>query len=100
MKQKTKQFGGLSHRLHFPDNEKQLAWLALLPDAYSISDTGVVTTARNTEEKKKRKICLLPGVRGRLPLKDGMRHHASYAAIETTAHSTQEGRWKISMTVS
>src|SRR5512135_2560737 len=100
MKQKTKQSGGLSSRLHFPDDEKRLAWLALLPDAYSISDTGVATTARNTEEKKKRKICLRPGVRARLPSEDGMRHQASYAAIGTLARSTQEGRWKISMIVS
>lgn len=92
MKQKTKQSGGLPRRLHFPDDEKRVAWLVLLPDAYSISDTGVAITARNTEEKKKRQNCLRPWVRGRLPSEDGMRHQVLYAAIETPAHSTQEGR--------
>ncbi len=94
MKQKTKQSGGLSRRLHFSADEKRIVRFslpplyALLPDAYSIVDTGVATTARKTEEKKKRKICLRPGVRGRLPSENGTRHQASYAAIETPAYST------------
>jgi len=44
---------GLSRRLHFPDDERRLAWLPLLLDAYAIADTGVAVAIRSREKKQK-----------------------------------------------
>jgi len=52
-KNKTHISSGLSRRLHFPDDEKRLAWLPLLLDAYAIADTGVAVAIRNREKKQK-----------------------------------------------
>jgi len=46
----------LSRRLHFPDDERRLAWLPLLLDAYAIADTGVAVAVRNAEKKQKKKL--------------------------------------------
>ena len=45
---------GLSRRLHFPDDERRLAWLSLLLDAYAIADTGVAVAVRNVEKREKK----------------------------------------------
>ncbi len=47
---------GLSRRLHFPDDERRLAWLPLLLDAYAIADTGVAIAIRNTEKQQKKNL--------------------------------------------
>ncbi len=49
----TKRAGGLSARLHFPEDERRLSWLPLLLDAYAIADTGVRIAVRNEEKKRK-----------------------------------------------
>ncbi len=55
-KNKKNTAGGLSRRLHFPDDEKRLPWLPLLLDAYSIADTGVAIGVRDAEKKQKKKL--------------------------------------------
>jgi Fe-S-cluster containining protein len=45
---------GLSRRLHFPEDEKRLPWLAALLDAYAIADTGVAIAVRGVEREQKR----------------------------------------------
>ena len=52
-KKKNHAPAGLLRRLHFPDDEKRLAWLPLLLDAYAIADTGVAVAIRNREQKQK-----------------------------------------------
>lgn len=55
-KSQTKKGGNLSRRLHFPEDEKRLAWLPLLLDAYAIADTGIAVALRDVEKKQKKKI--------------------------------------------
>jgi len=55
-KTQTKKSGNLSRRLHFPEDEKRLAWLPLLLDAYAIADTGIAVALRDVEKKQKKKI--------------------------------------------
>ena len=45
--------GGLSRRLHFPDDEKRLPWLSMLLDAHAIADTGVAVAIRDEEKRRK-----------------------------------------------
>ena len=52
-KNKIKTGKSLSRRVHFPEDEKRLAWLPALLDAYAIADTGVGVAIRN-EEKLRR----------------------------------------------
>jgi len=52
----TDKGAGLSRRLHFPEDEKRLAWLPLLLDAYAIADTGIAVALRDVEKKQKKKI--------------------------------------------
>jgi Fe-S-cluster containining protein len=54
-KNKNQASPGLSRRLHFPD-ERRLAWLSLLLDAYAIADTGVAVAVRNVEKRQKKKL--------------------------------------------
>ena len=57
MKKNKKQPGaGLSRRLHFPEDEKRLAWLSPLLDAYAVADTGVAIAIRDAEKKDKKKL--------------------------------------------
>ena len=57
MKKKSKQTGaGLSRRLSFPEDEKRLAWLSPLLDAYAVADTGVAIAIRDAEKKEKKKL--------------------------------------------
>lgn len=57
MKKSMKQKGaGLSRRLHFPDDEKRLAWLPALLDAYAVADTGVAIAIRDAEKKGRKKL--------------------------------------------
>jgi Fe-S-cluster containining protein len=57
MKKDRKQSSpGLSRRLHFPEDEQRLPWLAPLLDAYSIVDTGVAVAIRDAEKKDKKRL--------------------------------------------
>jgi len=56
MKQAQNNKGGLSRRLHFPEDEKRLPWLSLLLDAYAIADTGIAIAIRNEEKLRKVKL--------------------------------------------
>jgi len=56
MKKKEKNKGGLSRRLHFPEEEKRLPWLPMLLDAYAIADTGIAVALRDAENKQKKKL--------------------------------------------
>lgn len=47
---------GLSRRLHFPEDERRLPWLAPLLDAYALADTGVAIAVRETEKKRGKKL--------------------------------------------
>ena len=51
-----KKNGGLSRRLHFPEDEKKLSWLPLLLDAYAIADTGIAVAIRDVGKKNKKKL--------------------------------------------
>lgn len=53
--------GGLSRRLHFPEDEQKLPWLSMLLDAYAIADTGVAVAVRNEEKKRKEKLACRKG---------------------------------------
>lgn len=55
-KQKATKNNTLSKRLHFPEDEKRLAWLPMLLDAYAIADTGVWIGVRNEEKRRKVKL--------------------------------------------
>ncbi len=44
----------LSKRLYFPDDEKRLAWLPALLDAYAVADTGIAIALRDAEKKRKK----------------------------------------------
>ena len=55
-KAQTNKSTGLSRRLHFPEDEKRLAWLPLLLDAYAIADTGIAVALRDVEKKQHKKI--------------------------------------------
>jgi uncharacterized protein len=61
MKKIQKNRGGLSRRLHFPEDEARLPWLPLLLDAYAIADTGVAVAIRDQEKKFKRKLACKQG---------------------------------------
>ena len=52
----TNNSGGSSRRLHFPEDEKRLPWLALLLDAFAIADEGVALAIANEEERSGRKL--------------------------------------------
>ncbi len=52
---------GLSRRLHFPDDERRLAWLPLLLDAYAIADTGVAIGVREAGKKQKKTLACKKG---------------------------------------
>jgi len=56
VKKTQKNKGGLSRRLHFPEDEKRLPWLPLLLDAHAIADTGIAIAIRNEEKLRKRKL--------------------------------------------
>ena len=56
MKKTQKNKGGLSRRLHFPEEEKRLPWLPMLLDAYAIADTGIAVALRDAEKKQKKKL--------------------------------------------
>jgi uncharacterized protein len=51
-----KKAGGLSKRLHFPEDEQRFTWLPLLLDAYAVADTGVAIAIRHEEKKNKKKL--------------------------------------------
>lgn len=53
--------GGLSRRLHFPEDEKRLPWLPLLLDAFAIIDTGVAIAIRDAGKKQRKKIACSRG---------------------------------------
>jgi Fe-S-cluster containining protein len=56
VKKTEKKKGGLSRRLHFPEDEKRLPWLPMLLDAYAIADTGISVALRDAEIKQKKKL--------------------------------------------
>ncbi len=56
MKKTNKTRGGLSRRLHFPEEEKRLPWLPMLLDAYALADTGISVALRDSEKKQKKKL--------------------------------------------
>ena len=47
--------------MHFPEEEKRLAWLSLLLDAYAIADTGVTVAVRDEEKRRKVKLACAKG---------------------------------------
>jgi Fe-S-cluster containining protein len=53
--------GGLSRRLHFPDDEKRLPWLSLLLDAYAVADTGVAVAIRDEEKRRNSRLACARG---------------------------------------
>lgn len=55
-KKQSKPSGGLSRRVHFPDEEQRLPWLTALLDAYAIADTGVAIAIRDAEKKQRKKL--------------------------------------------
>ncbi len=55
-KNEQKKSQALSRRLHYPQEEKRIAWLPLLLDSYAIADTGVAVAIRDEEKKRKRKL--------------------------------------------
>ncbi len=55
-KTKVKKHGGLARRLQFPDDEKRLAWLPMLLDAYAIADTGIAIAIRDEGKKHTKKL--------------------------------------------
>ncbi|HEX9019876.1 MAG TPA: YkgJ family cysteine cluster protein, partial [Nitrospirota bacterium] len=55
-KGKTTKNSDLSRRLRFPEDEKRLAWLPMLLDAYAIADTGVWVAVRNEEKRRKARL--------------------------------------------
>jgi Fe-S-cluster containining protein len=56
MKKTQKNKGGLSRRLHFPEEERRFPWLPMLLDAYAIADTGIAVALRDAEKKQKKKL--------------------------------------------
>jgi Fe-S-cluster containining protein len=56
MKKTQKNRGGLSRRLHFPEDERRLPWLPMLLDAYALVDTGIAVALRDVENKQKKKL--------------------------------------------
>ncbi len=60
-KKKNQTSTGLSRRLHFPEDERRLAWLPLLLDAYAIADTGVAVSLRTAEKKHGKKLACAKG---------------------------------------
>ncbi len=54
MKKNNKNKGGLSRRVHFPEEEKRLPWLPMLLEAYAIADTGIAVAIRDAEKKQKK----------------------------------------------
>ena len=56
MKKTQKNKGGLSRRVHFPEDEKRIPWLPLLLDAYAIADTGDRDRDPGCEKKEKKKL--------------------------------------------
>jgi uncharacterized protein len=56
MKKAQKNKGGLSRRLHFPEEEKRMPWLPMLLEAYAIADTGIAVALRDAEKKQKKKL--------------------------------------------
>jgi Fe-S-cluster containining protein len=48
--------GGLTRRLHFPDDEKRLPWLPALLDACAITDTGITIAIRDAEKREKKQL--------------------------------------------
>jgi uncharacterized protein len=55
------QAGGLSRRLHFPEDEKRIPWLSPLLDAFAIADTGVAIAIRDYEKKRKKNLACSRG---------------------------------------
>lgn len=53
VKQPTR--GGLSRRLHFPDDEERFSWLPGLLDSHAIADTGIAIAMRDAEKKEGKK---------------------------------------------
>jgi Fe-S-cluster containining protein len=60
-KTQKKNAGGLSRRVHFPEDEKRLPWLPLLLDAHAIADTGVAVAVREEEKRRKTKLACAKG---------------------------------------
>lgn len=54
--QTNKRSGGLSRRVHFPEDEQHVPWLSALLDAYAIADTGVAIAVRDSEKKQKKRL--------------------------------------------
>ena len=51
-KSHQKSGGGLSRRVHFPEDEARLTWLPPLLDAYALIDTGVAIALRTGEKER------------------------------------------------
>lgn len=60
-KKKDTRSPGLSRRLHFPEDERRLAWLPQLLDAYAIADTGVAVALRAMEKRQGKKLACRKG---------------------------------------
>lgn len=55
IRSQQKTSGGLSRRLHFPEDEKRIPWLPALLDAFAIADTGIAIALRDAKKKEKKK---------------------------------------------
>jgi len=55
-KNQGKKAGGLSRRLHYPEDEQRLRWLPLLLDAYAVVDTGIAIAIRDEVKKSGKKL--------------------------------------------
>ncbi len=53
MKKPNAKKSGLTRRISFPEDEKNIPWLPLLLEAYAITDTGVRVAIRNEEKQRK-----------------------------------------------
>ncbi len=60
-KPRQKPSGGLSRRLHFPDDEKRIPWLPALLDAFAVADTGVAIALRDAVKKEQKKLACSKG---------------------------------------
>ncbi len=60
-KPRQKTSGGLSRRLHFPEDEQCIPWLSRLLDAYAVADTGVAIAVRDAEKKEKKQLACSKG---------------------------------------
>ncbi len=52
---------GLSRRVHFPEDEQRLPWLAPLLEAYAIVDTGVAIAVRDEKKKRRKELACARG---------------------------------------